>query len=140
MKHKLLGALIAIASILISCSRVEESVIEGMFPDYSDVSIPYNIAPLNFRINGAGSIKVTVRGKEKEYVFHGRKGLVKFPLKRWHSMLEAEKGGKLDVSVSARGRKGDDFSAISLRMVALERLRSVYFEIVLEPTGSPVSR
>ena len=44
MKHKLLGALIAIASILISCSQVEESAIEGMFPDYSDVTIPYNIA------------------------------------------------------------------------------------------------
>ena len=31
-------------------------------------------------------------------------------------------------------------SAISLRIVAELRFRSVYLEIVLEPTGSPVSR
>ena len=133
MKHKLLGALIAIASILISCSQVEESAIEGMFPDYSDVTIPYNIAPLNFRINGAGRIKVTVKGKEKEYVFHGRKGLVKFPLKRWHSMLEAEKGGTLDVSVSARGRKGDDFSASFCWTVVGDRIDKYLSYRLIEP-------
>ena len=85
--------------LLAGCSHRTADTGKGMFPDYSDVTIPCNIAPLNFRIDGAGKISVTVKGNSGEYRFTGRKGLVKFPVSKWHSMLEAEKGSSLNVNV-----------------------------------------
>ena len=85
--------------LLTGCSHRTADTGKGMFPDYSDVTIPCNIAPLNFRIDGAGKISVTVKGNSGEYRFTGRKGLVKFPVSKWHSMLEAEKGSSLNVNV-----------------------------------------
>ena len=95
--------------LLTGCSRRSASTIEGMFPDYSDVTIPCNIAPLNFRVGGAGKISVTVKGGSGEYRFTGRKGLVKFPEGKWHSMLESEKGNTLSVNVEYNG-KADAFT------------------------------
>ena len=104
MMRKILYIL-AIASLAVSCTvKVGDS--EGMFPDYSDVTIPCNIAPLNFRVGGAGRINVTVQGKAGEYRFKGRRGLVRFPVRRWHSMLDAEKGGEVQVKVDA-GQAGN---------------------------------
>ena len=95
--------------LLAGCSHRTAYTDNGMFPDYSDVTIPCNIAPLNFRVGGAGKILVTVKGSVGEYKFTGRKGLVKFPVGKWHSMLETEKGNVLNVSVAYNG-KTDSFN------------------------------
>ena len=106
--YRILFLLIALA--LCCCRGVEDSG-NGMFPDYADVTIPCNIAPLNFRVGGSGRIQVTVKGERGEYKFRGKKGLVKFPVSRWHSMLEAEKGGAVTVDVKAKGIRGhEDYS------------------------------
>lgn len=94
------------ALLLTACRDRVADIGDGMFPDYSDVTIPCNIAPLNFRVAGSGRIDVTVKGIDREYRFRGHKGLVRFPIKRWHSMLEAEKGGILNVEVNAKGIHG----------------------------------
>ena len=92
--------------LLTSCSDVQDSGFSGLFPDYSDVTIPCNIAPLNFRVGAADRIIVQVKGGSAEYEFKGRNGLVRFPVRRWHSMLDAEKGGKVTVTVRAKGVGG----------------------------------
>ena len=96
-----------IALALCCCRGVQNSG-DGMFPDYADVTIPCNIAPLNFRVGGCNRIQVTVKGERGEYHFKGKKSLVKFPVSRWHSMLEAEKGGVLTVDVAAQGSRGQE--------------------------------
>ena len=101
--------LASIVLLLAGCSRRTASTVDGMFPDYSDVTIPCNIAPLNFRVGGAGKISVTVKGGSGEYRFTGRKGLVRFPEGKWHAMLESEKGNTLSVSVEYNG-KADAFT------------------------------
>lgn len=101
MIRKLLSLLLVTVA-LASCSHGVESDFTGLFPDYADITVPCNIAPLNFRVGASDKIKVTVNGQAGTYVFKGRKGLVKFPLRRWHSMMEAEKGGILSVQVDAR--------------------------------------
>ena len=78
----------------------------GMFPDYTDITIPCNIAPLNFRIDGSTAISVQVSGKS-QYKFKCRGPLMRFPLKAWRKMLEAEAGEKLQVNVSFRTASGD---------------------------------
>ena len=95
----------SIILLLAGCSHRTATDINGMFPDYSDVTIPCNIAPLNFRVGGASKITVTVNGSAgRQYRFTGRKGLVKFPVGKWHKMLEAEKGNTIDVNVEYNGK------------------------------------
>lgn len=85
--------------LLLSCSGRVTDYENGMFPDYSDITVPYNIAPLNFRIGGADMIMVSIKGSGGEYKFKGFKGLVKFPVGKWHRMLESEKGNVLTVNL-----------------------------------------
>lgn len=104
---------IAILLMGLVCSCRHPAVVSdadnGMFPDYTDIVIPCNIAPLNFRINGADRIEVNVRGRS-QYSFKCRGDLMKFPMKRWKSMLDSEKGGRLDVQVTYRGNSGESLN------------------------------
>ena len=100
----------SIILLLAGCSHKAAYTGEGMFPDYSNVTIPYNIAPLNFRVGDAVKVAVTVVGSEDSYKFKGRKGLVKFPERKWHAMLEKEKGNTLDVVVMYDGKNVEEFS------------------------------
>ena len=102
MKYRII---ILLAFVLTGCSYVTTDTFQGMFPDYSDVTIPCNIAPLNFRVANAGAVKVSVNGKNGQYSFKGRKGLVSFPLGKWHDMLEAEKGNTLSVYLEWKDSK-----------------------------------
>ena len=108
MKYRII-IFASVILLLAGCSHRTVDTGNGMFPDYSDVTIPYNIAPLNFRVGGAGKIGVTVVGCEDSYKFKGRKGLVKFPERKWHAMLESEVGNTLNVSVEYNG-KADAFT------------------------------
>ena len=111
MKHIRSVIIITILSLaVVSCSHGAGDIQEGMFPDYADITIPCNIAPLNFRIGGAGKISVSVTGSHDEYRFSGRRGIVKFPAGKWRSMLESEKGGVVKVSVEAAGGYSNSFT------------------------------
>ena len=101
-KSVLSAAAVATVVLAASCSGAGSQEITGMFPDYSDATIPCNIAPLNFRLQGADRFDVAIQGAHGQYSFKGRKGLADFPEKRWHSMLNAEKGGTLQVTVTAK--------------------------------------
>lgn len=94
---------ILMALLLTACADNGIRNYSGMFPDYADITFPCNIAPLNFRVQGSSSLRVTVSGQHGEYVYKGRGGLVKFPERRWHGMLDAEKGGTVNVSVDHDG-------------------------------------
>ena len=133
MKRISFWILTTVVTLFSSCSKVEDGVIKGIAPDYSDVTIPYNIAPLNFRVVGSDRIKVTVKGKDSEYVFHGRKGLIKFPLKRWRAMLEAEKGGVLNVSVTARGTDNNEYLTSFCWTVKDDRIDKYLSYRLIEP-------
>ena len=99
MRNRILF-LVTAALWLAGCSHRTAYNSDGIFPDYSDITVPCNIAPLNFRVGNAGKVKVSV--KDGEYLFKGRNGLVKFPLRKWHRMLDREKGNVLTVDVEWR--------------------------------------
>ena len=64
----------------------EEAVI---FPDYKGVTIPFNIAPLNF-----------MSGDEELLRIKGKEGIVRIPLRKWQEVLGKMKGQEMQVSVS----------------------------------------
>ena len=73
-----------------------------MYPDYTDIMIPTNIAPLNFLLrNDADAMQVTLKGESKEIqLSFGKKAI--FPLNLWESLLEQEVGNRLQITVVAR--------------------------------------
>lgn len=91
---------------LASCRPTPHHVIHSgmpapIYPDYTDVTIPYNIAPLNFLMEGADALQVVVRGNQDSLVVHG-KNQARFPLTEWKNFLQQHKGSTLTVSVTAR--------------------------------------
>lgn len=78
-----------------------------IYPDYANVTIPPNIAPLNFMLmDGAEAVVVDINGAE--YVREsGCKAL--FDADAWRELLSANKGKRLSVQVY--GRYGDTWKA-----------------------------
>lgn len=71
-----------------------------IFPDYKDVTVPCNIAPLNFMIEGADRIQARFKYQEdKELAVIGREGIISVPLRKWRRMLAGTE--ILTVEVSA---------------------------------------
>lgn len=64
-------------------------------PDYTGVTVPANIAPLNFHITDEADAYVTVIGES--LVLEGR--AVRIPLKKWRALLAENRGGAVSVAV-----------------------------------------
>ncbi|MDE6341250.1 MAG: hypothetical protein K2K93_02940 [Muribaculaceae bacterium] len=76
-----------------------------IFPDYAGVTVPAEIAPLNFSVKAADGVAervdVTVKGADgSELHCNGR--YARFDIDDWHSLLEANKGKPLSVTVRAK--------------------------------------
>ena len=88
---------------LLSCTPTPENVqkshdLPPIYPDYCDVTIPENIAPLNFLLRAdceavevkAGDLSINARGNE-----------VVFDMDDWKDMLSQNAGQEIEVTVSA---------------------------------------
>jgi hypothetical protein len=82
-------------SIQIPEDAILQKTAISISPDYSDLTIPWNIAPLNFTMNETGDDYLTVLHSSKgdRLVARGKK--VMFNLKEWENLLEANKGDTL---------------------------------------------
>ena len=106
----LLSALFALSSMFFaSCStspvdvqKTSEAV--PMYPDYTDITVPVNIAPLNFMLrNDAEAVCVYANGKE---MYSGRGSEVTFDSDEWRELLKENTGKTIDVRVDARDSSG----------------------------------
>ena len=72
-----------------------------IFPDYSGVTVPANIAPLNFMVEDAEAVQAvfSVKGAEIAAIV-GREGVVSVPFKKWAQILSFGKGEAVSVEVS----------------------------------------
>ena len=104
MKRLILFSLISV--VILGCGRTPENVTKAdslppVFPDYTGVTVPAEIAPLNFSVEDAERVDVTVRGADGgELHTNGR--YADFNIRDWHRLTEANKGKKLTVSVIAK--------------------------------------
>ena len=106
--------LLTVCISLSGCSRIRKAartadVQPDIFPDYIGVTVPVNIAPLNFMMEGVEHIQAVFRidGKEQTVVC-GNEGVVDIPLDEWRDMMSKAAGSKIDVEVSAWNEANPD--------------------------------
>lgn len=108
-----------IALVLAACSShpdvpassKDAGTLPDIYPDYCNVTVPCNIAPLNFMLQTEDYDECVARittpdGKSQTYG-EGRKVII--PEGEWHDMLAASKGK--DISVEVWGKKGAEWLA-----------------------------
>ena len=80
-------------------SPIEEA--PALYPDYTDIVIPCNIAPLNFNIlNAADACVAVLSGPDGELVLRGPE--IRIPEKAWRRMTASARGGVIRGSVYVR--------------------------------------
>ena len=92
-------------------SSKEAKYLPAIFPDYCDVTVPCNIAPLNFMLPAEEYDECVARfttsdGQQQTY---GRGVKVQIPEEEWRDMLNASKGKSIKVEVWGQ-QKGEWFS------------------------------
>lgn len=105
---------ILLLTILAACKHQPSRDIQRLalqptlFPDYTDITIPYNMAPLNFQLEDsmAKGFSVRIKGR-REYLFEASAPIIRFPMKKWHTLMKAEKGNNLLIEITAH-YKGRD--------------------------------
>ena len=107
MKQIYYTLLIGCLLLVIACTPQPENVTDTtepvpIYPDYTDITLPYNIAPLNFLLrNEAEAVQVTLTSKNESWTFTSDNHQVCFPLKKWKTFMEKVQGETLDVSLIA---------------------------------------
>ena len=103
-----IGCWVLVACMLFACSSRPENVqhtdqLPEIYPDYTGVTVPVGIAPLNFSMadDSFTDIDVEVKGK-KGGRLHANGSFADFDIDEWHQLLAENRGSQLLVSVSAR--------------------------------------
>lgn len=86
-----LAGLAACTPIPENVTRVKECA--PIYPDYTDITIPYNIAPLNFMIEGAEGLQVTAYGDTDSLRISG-KDKARFPSANGRNCCCNKKGNR----------------------------------------------
>jgi hypothetical protein len=100
MKTKWWPAFIMVIALTACNISVPEKFTESKYPvqispDYSDLILPFNIAPLNFSINeGAHEYITSIHaGNSRPLVYKGKNVMI--DVKDWHRLLNENRGGLL---------------------------------------------
>ncbi len=94
-------------------------------PDYANIVIPPNIAPLHFKVNEPGlQYRVILRGPVEPAIFIQTKSpCVRIPLKKWKQFLQANKGNSYQIEIALKDTSGQwkQFSPI-VNQIALDSI------------------
>lgn len=102
-----LPVIIFIGALATSCAERPHHVTTvdspaPMYPDYTDITIPCNIAPLNFLLRGdIDASEVKIAGKSDSIIINAGAEVVIEP-SEWTDLLRAERGNDLNVTISAK--------------------------------------
>lgn len=86
----------------------KEAALPQIYPDYLNVTIPVNIAPLNFGMadDAALLVDAVITDKHGNDLHCQGEESVDFDIDDWHSMLDKNRGESLTVTVSAKYNDG----------------------------------
>jgi hypothetical protein len=72
-------------------------------PDYTELVLPFNIAPLNFIIKEDGEqFHVELSGKNGESIRIEGDSLIQFPVRKWKQLLKQNKGDSISINIFLR--------------------------------------
>lgn len=119
------------ANLVLGCSSIEyENVVElnntpQIEPDYINVVIPPNIAPLNFMIKEDGDLFIieAVSQGNIEYRAISKDGIIRFPEDTWKTLIADSRGDKLHIKVSSLNNQES----------VLNKYKSFVFNVADEP-------
>ena len=98
----MLGWLLLVACNAQPANERQAGTQPDIFPDYIGVTVPVDIAPLNFAMadDSVSRIDVTVKGSLGGSIHVGG-DYADFPIDEWHELLNQNRGAHLSVSVAA---------------------------------------
>ena len=124
--------LLATALLLAGCTAtIPDTFTESrgkatVYPNYSNITIPYNIAPLNWDYTMEGDEFITeLKCDEHTLVMKGKQ--TDWNLKKWHTLLESCKGKSIEVNTYVRTDK------------EWQRLRPFKWRVAEEPIDPYIS-
>lgn len=106
MTHKLYPLLLLL--LLAACTAKHPSLPASftqmttqpdIFPDYRDVTVPPNIAPLNFLVDSVDDVVAHIVYPGGEQTFGGEKNKVQMDVEEWHAMLNKSRGKQLSLTI-----------------------------------------
>ena len=74
----------------------------SIYPDYTGVTIPTGIAPLDFALPGADRLEVRITAPDGTVLQNRGKSFTKLPVRKWKALLERSVGDSLRVEVAGR--------------------------------------
>lgn len=103
MKYRILFLLLLVTSCSkhpsLPTSFTEVNETPHIFPDYVDVMVPPNIAPLNFLVDDVEDLVAEIKSQASRVTFGGKKNKMQIDEKEWHELLAEAKGKSLSVRV-----------------------------------------
>lgn len=103
MKYRILLLLLLVTSCSkhpsLPTSFTEVNETPHIFPDYVDVMVPPNIAPLNFLVDDVEDVVAEFQVQNSKLNFGGSDNKVQIDEKEWHELLAEAKGKSLSVRV-----------------------------------------
>jgi len=90
----------------VDISKVEDGL-PDIFPLHHKATIPYNIAPFNFRYKGnCEAIRAEINGRNGRIIQHGKGNKILFKSSEWSKLLKAHKDDSLLMTVSIKENSG----------------------------------
>ncbi len=103
MKYRILLLLLLVTSCSkhpsLPTSFTEVNETPHIYPDYVDVVVPPNIAPLNFLVDDVEDVVAEFQVQNSKLNFGGSDNKVQIDEKEWHELLAEAKGKSLSVRV-----------------------------------------
>ena len=118
--------IIVCSLLLVSCGRTinptkQVESIPDIFPDYIGVTIPCNIAPMNFQLNKADSLEtqLIISAGTTTFQIKGDKGDFEIPVKQWKKLLDEQKGKDITFTVCYQdGKDWVSYQPFTMHVVA----------------------
>lgn len=132
---------ILLSFILFSCLKKPDSNITKVdslaqiYPDYTHIVIPYNIAPLNFKIEEEGEdfiVRILDENGKKEE-FYSRDGIIQFSEGKWRSILQSNKNKSLSFEILVKQNDKWTEYATFLNKVSAEEVDPYLYYRILYP-------
>ena len=80
----------------------DKHTLPELFPDYTEVTIPPNIAPLNFQLRDPAEAIAVFSHRQEQLQVKAKQGVFTIPYKPWKKLLERVAGDSITVTIYAK--------------------------------------